>query len=91
VTRIWDQHLRDHPQARQLPAVIPLVVHHGCSRWTRPVQLLESAPLDRDRESATPVLSLVRCYLGEAPRRGKLTGSRKLAVAANVEGAARQQ
>ena len=32
VIRIWDQHLRGHPQARLLPAVIPLVVHHGCSR-----------------------------------------------------------
>jgi hypothetical protein len=46
VTRIWDQHLRDHPNARQLPAVIPLVVHHGRSRWTKPVQLLELIDLD---------------------------------------------
>jgi predicted transposase YdaD len=41
VTRIWDHHLRDHPRTRQLPAVIPLVVHHGRSRWTSPAQLLE--------------------------------------------------
>jgi predicted transposase/invertase (TIGR01784 family) len=41
VTRIWDQHLRDHPRARQLPAVIPLVVHHGRTRWASPVQLLD--------------------------------------------------
>jgi hypothetical protein len=41
VTRIWDQHLRDHPRARQLPAVIPLVVRHGRGRWAGPVQLLE--------------------------------------------------
>jgi hypothetical protein len=46
VTRIWDQHLRDHPNARQLPAVIPLVVHHGRTRWTRPTQLLELIDLD---------------------------------------------
>jgi hypothetical protein len=46
VTRIWDHHLRDHPRARQLPAVIPLVVHHGRSQWTRPVQLLELIDLD---------------------------------------------
>ena len=32
VTRIWDQHLRDHPRTRRLPAVIPLVVHHGRGR-----------------------------------------------------------
>jgi hypothetical protein len=41
VTRIWDQHLRGHPNARRLPAVIPLVVHHGPSRWTSPAQLLD--------------------------------------------------
>jgi hypothetical protein len=46
VTRIWDQHLRDHPRARRLPAVIPLVVHHGPSQWTRPVQLLDLIDLD---------------------------------------------
>ena len=52
VTRIWDRHLRDHPQARQLPAVIPLVVHHGRSRWTRPVQLLELINLDPTAKEA---------------------------------------
>jgi predicted transposase YdaD len=41
VTRIWDHYLRDRPRARQLPAVIPLVVHHGRGRWAGPVQLLE--------------------------------------------------
>jgi predicted transposase YdaD len=46
VTRIWDQHLRDHPRAWQLPAVIPLVVHHGRGRWAGPVQLLELIDLD---------------------------------------------
>jgi hypothetical protein len=46
VTRIWDQHLRDHPRVRELPAVIPLVVHHGRGRWTGPVQLLELIDLD---------------------------------------------
>jgi predicted transposase YdaD len=45
-TRIWDHHLRDHPRARQLPAVIPLVVHHGRSRWAGPVQLAELIDLD---------------------------------------------
>ncbi len=41
VTRIWDHYLRDHPEARQLPAVFPLVVHHGRSQWAAPVRLLE--------------------------------------------------
>ena len=46
VTRIWDQHLRDHPGTRQLPAVIPLVVHHGRTRWTRPARLPDLIDLD---------------------------------------------
>jgi hypothetical protein len=41
VTRIWDHYLRDHPRARRLPVVIPLVVHHGRTRWTSPVRLLD--------------------------------------------------
>ena len=41
VTRIWDQYEREHPGARRLPAVIPLVVYQGPGRWTSPVQLLD--------------------------------------------------
>jgi len=29
VTRVWDQYEREHPRARRLPAVIPLVVYQG--------------------------------------------------------------
>jgi hypothetical protein len=50
VTRIWDQYLRGHPKSRQLPAVIPLVVHHGRSQWTGSAQLLDLidvGPADR--------------------------------------------
>jgi predicted transposase/invertase (TIGR01784 family) len=50
VTRIWDQYLRGHPKSRQLPAVIPLVVHHGRSQWTGSAQLLnliDIGPADR--------------------------------------------
>ena len=57
ITRIWDQHLRDHPRARELPAVIPLVVHHGRSRWTIPTQLAELIDLDpAAREAMQPYL-----------------------------------
>jgi hypothetical protein len=41
VTRIWDRYLREHPRARRLPTVIPLVVHHGHSRWASPVQVAD--------------------------------------------------
>jgi hypothetical protein len=46
VTRIWDDYERDHPRARRLPAVIPLVVHQGRSRWASPVQLAELIDLN---------------------------------------------
>jgi hypothetical protein len=46
VTRIWDRYLREHPKARRLPTVIPLVVHHGHSRWASPVQVADLIDLD---------------------------------------------
>jgi predicted transposase YdaD len=52
VIRIWDHYLRGHQQARQLPAVIPLVVHHGRRPWASPVQLLDLLGLDPDTISA---------------------------------------
>jgi hypothetical protein len=41
LTQIWDTYQREHPDARRLPAVIPLVVHHGKRRWASPAQLLD--------------------------------------------------
>jgi len=46
ITRIWDQYERDHPNARRLPAVIPLVVYQGDDNWTSPVQLLDVIDLN---------------------------------------------
>ncbi|MGH3186691.1 MAG: Rpn family recombination-promoting nuclease/putative transposase [Streptosporangiaceae bacterium] len=46
MTRIWDAYLREHPEARRLPAVIPLVVHHGSRPWDGPVQLADLLDLD---------------------------------------------
>jgi predicted transposase/invertase (TIGR01784 family) len=31
--RIWEQHRKQHPEERQLPAVIPLVLYHGRRKW----------------------------------------------------------
>jgi predicted transposase YdaD len=36
VTRIWDQYEREHPKARRLPAVIPLVVYRGMTDGPAP-------------------------------------------------------
>ncbi|MCI5132322.1 MAG: Rpn family recombination-promoting nuclease/putative transposase, partial [Candidatus Electrothrix sp. EH2] len=31
--RIWEQYRKQHPKERKLPAVLPLVLYHGRSRW----------------------------------------------------------
>ena len=33
---IWNRFLDDHEDARQLPAIIPLVLYHGAERWRVP-------------------------------------------------------
>jgi predicted transposase/invertase (TIGR01784 family) len=55
----WDHHLRKHPEARHLPVVIPIVLHHGEDGWTEPVSLRElyDAPAE--------VLDALRPFLPE--------------------------
>ncbi len=48
ITRIWDAYEREHPKARRLPAVIPLVVYQGDGHWASPVQLLDVIDIDPD-------------------------------------------
>jgi predicted transposase YdaD len=56
MVRIWEAHLKSEPEARRLPAIIPVVLHHSRSGWTAkvafedlldvdPVVLAEIAPL----------------------------------------------
>jgi predicted transposase YdaD len=48
--RIWDDWLRRHPNAKRLPAIVSIVLHHGKRGWTRPrsfVQQLDLPPTDR--------------------------------------------
>jgi len=33
MVRIWERYLADHPKARRLPAILPLVVHHSDKGW----------------------------------------------------------
>jgi predicted transposase/invertase (TIGR01784 family) len=47
VVRIWESFLAAHPDARALPAVLPVVVHHGDAKWTAVTEfseLLDLAP-----------------------------------------------
>jgi predicted transposase/invertase (TIGR01784 family) len=55
----WDLHLKNHADARYLPVVIPIVLHHGESGWTEPISLRElyDAPAE--------VLDALRPFLPE--------------------------
>lgn len=33
VVRIWERFLSDHPRAKKLPMIVPVVVHHSDRRW----------------------------------------------------------
>lgn len=57
LVRIWDAFLTEHPEARRLPAIIPVVVHHSDSGWTAATDLC--ALIDLDAET----LSLVASYI----------------------------
>jgi predicted transposase YdaD len=34
--RLWDQLVRDHPEAKRLPPIIPILIHHSDTGWTAP-------------------------------------------------------
>jgi hypothetical protein len=57
VHRIWEAWLREHSTARRLPAVLPVVVHHGESGWTAAASLSELYDLDAE------TLQVLRPYL----------------------------
>lgn len=49
--RIWEQWRREHPERGKLPAIVPIVVHHGEAEWTVPLcfeELLDLDELQRD-------------------------------------------
>jgi predicted transposase/invertase (TIGR01784 family) len=60
VVRIWDEFLRSHAEARRLPAVLPVVVHHGESGWTSPTELL--ALIDLDATTLPDVAPFLPCF-----------------------------
>ena len=46
VVRVWDRWLVEHPEARGLPPVVPIVVHHGLRPWSRSVQVMDLVEMD---------------------------------------------
>jgi hypothetical protein len=45
---IWKGHRSEHPRARKLPAILPIVVHHSPTGWTAPVAFEEVLDVDAD-------------------------------------------
>jgi hypothetical protein len=46
--RIWDEHLRAHPDAALLPPIVPIVVHHSAAGWKAPVAFLDVLDIAAD-------------------------------------------
>jgi hypothetical protein len=41
VVRIWDRHRTEHPDAKRLPPILPVVIHHGAQGWDAPKRVRE--------------------------------------------------
>ena len=46
MVRLWNDYLKDHPKAKLLPAVVPMVVHHSEDGWKAPRQFHELLDLE---------------------------------------------
>lgn len=46
--RIWESWRKEHPEARSLPAIVPVVLHHGAAGWTAARSLEELYDLDEE-------------------------------------------
>jgi hypothetical protein len=56
MVRVWERWLRDHPEAKTLPIVLPVLLHHGEGRWKTTPEF--ASMLDADPE----LLEAVRPY-----------------------------
>ena len=45
---IWKSFRADHPRARRLPAIVPIVVHHSATGWTANVAFEQMLDVDAD-------------------------------------------
>lgn len=46
MVRVWEGHLARHPEARRLPAILPVVLHHSDTGWKASVAFEELLELD---------------------------------------------
>jgi predicted transposase YdaD len=57
MVRVWERYLHDHPRARRLPALVPMVLHHSRKGWSSPTSFHDLFALDAE------ALSLVSAHL----------------------------
>ena len=52
MVRIWEDYLAEHAEAKQLPAIVPLVLHHSETGWTKATALEELFDVDHETLAA---------------------------------------
>jgi len=52
VVRLWERWRSDHPDARRLPPVLPIVLYHGATPWTAPTSLSDLVDLPEAHREA---------------------------------------
>ena len=66
MVRIWEAHLRSEPEAKRLPAIIPVVLHHSHSGWTAKVAFEELLDVDATvLAEIAPYVPHFRCVLDD--------------------------
>ncbi len=66
MVRIWEAHLRSEPEAKRLPAIIPVVLHHSNSGWTAKVAFEELLDVDATMlAEIAPYVPHFRCVLDD--------------------------
>ena len=66
VHRILEQHVAGHPNTRDLPPVVPLVISHAAQSWTAPLELIDLFDIDDSaRTVAAPYLPNLRYFLDD--------------------------
>jgi hypothetical protein len=74
MVRIWEEHVRADPEAKLLPAIIPVVLHHSRSGWTAKLAFDDLLDVDATvLAEIAPHVPRFRCVLddlGEASEDG---------------------
>ena len=66
MVRIWEAHLRSEPEAKRLPAIIPVVLHHSHSGWTAKVAFEDLLDVDATvLAEIAPYVPHFRCALDD--------------------------